>query len=155
MSSAKSGAGGAQDRAEIAAVQDRIARRIKELRAFDVSGITDRWDSRLENAQKNVNKLIGEAFGTGSPLYKQHAIGPLDAALDVTFGDRYTQQEFHDEIRKAPGQAATKLAKKLVAGDGVGRHVLPDQEGRGLEQGAPGQLPLPGRGRPSAPSPCG
>src|SRR4051794_26827592 len=102
--------GGARDRSEIEAVLERIARRVRELKTFDPSGIQDRWDSRLEGVQKNVNKLVSDAFGMGTALYRQHAIGPLDAALDATFGDRYTMQEFHDEVRKAVKQASARLA---------------------------------------------
>src|SRR4051812_34133087 len=101
MSNGKPPAGGVHARPEIEIVLDRIARRVKELKTFEVSGIQDRWDTRLEVVQKNVNKLVGEAFGAGSALYKEYAIAPLDAALDTTFGDRYTQEEFHGEIRKA------------------------------------------------------
>ncbi|MEJ8838576.1 hypothetical protein [Ramlibacter sp. AN1133] len=101
--------GGPQDKAEIEAVLDRIGRRIKELRGFDASGIRDRWDSRLELLQKNVNKTIADAVGMGSAQYRQLAIGPLDAALDSTFGDRYTLDELREEVRKAVGQAAMRL----------------------------------------------
>ncbi|MCC2677205.1 MAG: hypothetical protein K0R58_4152, partial [Ramlibacter sp.] len=110
MSNGKTaGPGGAHEKAEIEAVRERIARRMKELKSFDVNGIQDRWDQRLENTQKAVNKLVAEAVGSGSALYKQYAIAPLDAALDQTFGDRYTQQEFHEEVRKALDQAGTRL----------------------------------------------
>ena len=84
MSNGKPAPGGAQGRADIEAVLDRIARRVKELKTFDVSGIQDRWDQRLENTQKAVNKLVGEAVGSGSALYKQYAIPPLDSALAKT-----------------------------------------------------------------------
>lgn len=101
--------GGPQDRAEIEAVLDRIGRRVKELKSFDPSGIQDRWDTRLELLQKNVNKTIGEAVGMGSAQYRQLAIGPLDAALESAFGDRFTLDEMRDVIRKAVGQAAMRL----------------------------------------------
>jgi hypothetical protein len=101
--------GGPQDKADIEAVLERIGKRIKELRGFDASTIRDRWDSRLEMVQKNVNKTIGEAVGMGSGQYRQLAIGPLDAALDSTFGDRYTIDELREEVRKAVGQAVMRL----------------------------------------------
>jgi hypothetical protein len=101
--------GGPQDKADIEAVLERIGKRIKELRGFDASTIRDRWDSRLEMVQKNVNKTIAEAVGMGSAQYRQLAIGPLDAALDSTFGDRYTIDELREEVRKAVGQAVMRL----------------------------------------------
>ncbi|HET8746791.1 MAG TPA: hypothetical protein VFM98_14385 [Ramlibacter sp.] len=117
--------GGPQDKAEIEAVLDRIARRVKELKAFDPSGIQDRWDTRLEVLQKNVNKTIAEAVGMGSAQYRQLAIGPLDAALESAFGDRFTLEEMRDVIRKAVGQAAMRLnaaakvlERRLAGGSG-------------------------------------
>jgi len=101
--------GGPQDKAEIEAVLGRIGRRVKELKSFDPSGIQDRWDTRLEMLQKNVNKTIAEAVGMGSAQYRQLAIGPLDAALESAFGDRFTLDEMRDVIRKAVGQAAMRL----------------------------------------------
>jgi hypothetical protein len=101
--------GGPQDRMEIEAVLDRIGKRVKELRAFDPAGINDRWDNRLELLQKNVNRTIGEAVGMGSSQYRQLAIGPLDAALESVFGDRFTADEMREEIRKAVNQAVMRL----------------------------------------------
>jgi hypothetical protein len=101
--------GGPQEKAEIEAVLDRIARRIKELRNFDPSGIQDRWDTRLEVLQKNVNRTIADAVGMGSAQYRQLAIGPLDAALEAAFGDRFTLDEMRDELRKAVNQAVMRL----------------------------------------------
>jgi len=117
--------GGPQDKAEIEAVLDRIGKRIKELRGFDSSAVRDRWDARLEQVQKNVNKTIAEAVGMGSAQYRQLAIGPLDAALDSTFGDRYTIDELREEVRKAVGQAVMRLnaagkvlERRLAGGSG-------------------------------------
>src|SRR4051812_35543479 len=93
--------GGPQGKADIEAALDRIGKRIKELRTFDVSGIQDRWDGRLDQLQKNVNKAIGDAYGMSSPQYRQHAIPPLDSGLDSTFGDRFTADELRDAVRQA------------------------------------------------------
>lgn len=133
-----SASGGAQERAEIEAVQERIARRIKELKSFNVAGIQDRWDQRLENTQKAVNKLVAEAVGSGGELYKQYAIPPLGAALDQTFGDRYTQDEFHDEVRKALDQAGKRLA--AVSALLADRLANP---GKPAKQHAPAPAPAP------------
>jgi hypothetical protein len=101
--------GGPQDKAEIEAVLDRIGKRIKELKGFDASAVQDRWDSRLEMLQKNVNKTIAEAVGMGSSQYRQLAIAPLDAALDASMGDRFTIDELREAVRKAVGQASMRL----------------------------------------------
>src|SRR5689334_8529268 len=117
--------GGPHDKAEIEAVLERIGRRIRELRGFDPSAIRDRWDSRLELLQKNVNSTIAEAVGMGSAQYRQLAIGPLDAALESAFGDRFTIDEVREEIRKAVGQAVMRLnaagkvlERRLAGGSG-------------------------------------
>src|SRR5688500_17872072 len=96
---------GAHERATI----EKIGRTIKELRAFDVSSIQDRWDGRLEVLQRKVNTHVAEAVGSGTPEYKKEAIPPLDSALDSTFGERYTMGEFHDCLRAAIQQAIIRL----------------------------------------------
>ena len=73
---------GAHERAII----EKIGRTIRELRSFDVSGVNDRWDGRLEVLQRKVNAHIADAVGTGTAEYKQHAIPALDSALNSTFG---------------------------------------------------------------------
>jgi hypothetical protein len=153
--------GGPQDRMEIEAVLDRIGRRVKELRAFDPSGINDRWDNRLELLQKNVNKTIGEAVGMGSSQYRQLAIGPLDAALESVFGDRFTLDEMREEIRKAVNQAvmrlnaAGKVLERRLAGGAADSSLAPLGDAPASNFGAlpSGFAPLPSAFVPLAAEP--
>jgi hypothetical protein len=109
MSNEKSAAGGAHGRAEIEDVAERMARRVKDIKTFDVSAMQGRWDARLEVVQKNVNNLMAEAFGAGSALYKEYAIPPFDSELDTTFGGRFSVEELQEVIRKAMAVATTRL----------------------------------------------
>ncbi|MCM2253510.1 MAG: hypothetical protein NDJ19_14210, partial [Ramlibacter sp.] len=107
----------ARDKAALEKSIDNIDWRIKELRAFDASRIQERWDPRLEALQEKVNTTLADILGTRTSEYKQHAIGALDAALDSTFGDRFSPDELRQTIEDAIKLAIGKLnaVKKLLA----------------------------------------
>ena len=71
------------------------------LRGFDVNGIQDRWDPRLESMPKRVNATLLEILGVGTPEYKKYSIAKFDAGLDSTFGDRFSASELREELRRA------------------------------------------------------
>ncbi len=104
------------DRAMLESAIEKLTRRARDLRAFNVSVIQDRWDQRLEALQKKVNATLADALGAGTAEYKQHAVGPL-GDMDPSLGDRYSMKEFHDSVRQALGRAGTKVnaASELVA----------------------------------------
>lgn len=106
----------ASDRKELEGAIDKIGWRIKELRAFDLGGIQERWDPRLESLQNQVNTLLSEALGPRSAEYKQYAIGPLGAELDTAFGDRFSPDELRDAVRQGIDLAVANLnaVKKLL-----------------------------------------
>ena len=111
MSTAKSAARPmtASDRKELESAVDKIGWRIKELRMFDLGGIQERWDPRLESLQNQVNTLLSDALGPRSAEYKQYAIGPMGAELDTAFGDRYSPDELRDAVRNSIEQAVVNL----------------------------------------------
>src|SRR4051812_30690569 len=92
-------------KAEKAALEsqiDKLARRIKELKNFDPSGIQERWDPRIEAFQKQINNTLADIFGSiRSPEYKQYAMGALDEEMESVFGDRYSSNELRQTIRKS------------------------------------------------------
>ncbi|AEG91663.1 hypothetical protein [Ramlibacter tataouinensis] len=96
------------DRAALENAIDKLARRARELRAFNASAIQDRWDQRLEALQKKVNGTLADALGAGTPEYQQYAIGPL-GEMDPALGDRYSPEEFQDSVRQAIARAGTKV----------------------------------------------
>ena len=111
MSSAKTAPrlASAPDRKELERAIDKIGWRIKELRMFDLGGIQERWDPRLERMQAQVNTVLSDALGQRSAEYKQYAIGPLGAELDSLFGDRYSTEELRETVRKGIEQAVHNL----------------------------------------------
>ena len=106
----------ASDRKELESAVDKIGWRIKELRTFDLGGIQERWDPRLESLQSQVNTLLSDALGPRSAEYKQYAIGPMGAELETAFGDRYSPDELRDAVRKGIDQAVANLnaVKRLL-----------------------------------------
>ena len=95
---------------------DKLGRRIKELRTFDISAINGRWDPALEVLQKSVNSTLADILGAGTPEYKRHLVAPLDSGIDPDFGDRLSQEEVQRGIKTAIDEAIAKLdvAKKLL-----------------------------------------
>jgi hypothetical protein len=111
MSNGKPANGSARgnDRSASGAEVEKIDRHMKDLRAFDVRTLRDRWDPRLETLQKGVNLTLATALGANSPEYRQYQLPAFDATLDATFGDRYTMDEARDAIRQGMDVAIGKL----------------------------------------------
>ncbi|MFZ5568639.1 MAG: hypothetical protein ACOY95_16780 [Pseudomonadota bacterium] len=96
--------------------KDTLDWRIKELRAFDVSRIQDRWDPVLESLHKSVNEALAEVLGSNSPDYRKFAIETFDATLPVDFGGRYSVEELQRAVQESVAQAIVTLdrVKALV-----------------------------------------
>jgi len=96
---------------------DRLTRLAKELRTANLSGLRDRWDPRIEAFQKRINQTLADVLGDGSPEYKAHRCGPLDALVEPTFGDRYSDDELKAGIRAGLDKAIASIesAKKVLA----------------------------------------
>lgn len=97
------------DRSTLESGLSKLERIARDLRGFDVSSLASRSDERLEIFQRRVNSLLADLVGTGSPDYKQHALGPLDAGLDTTFGDHYSMDEYRDALKTALAKASRSL----------------------------------------------
>src|SRR5437868_4468607 len=104
------------DSASAEAGAEKLARSIRDLKAFDVSTLKERTDTRLESLQRKANGVISDLVGMGSADYKKHAIR-IDAGLDTTFGDHYSMDEFRDAIKKGVAQAVATLeaARKAMS----------------------------------------
>ena len=48
---------------------ERLERLAQEARRFDMSGLQDRWDPRIEGLQKRINDVLAEVLGGGTPDY--------------------------------------------------------------------------------------
>src|SRR5690349_6232773 len=104
------------DRAALQKGLEKLSWRLKELRGFNVSIISERTDPRLEALHKSVNSTFVDIFGRGTPDYKEFAIGALDASLDNTFGDRFSSEEIQDALKTGIADAIKKVerAQKLL-----------------------------------------
>ena len=89
--------------------KDTLDWRIKELRAFDVSRILDRWDPVLESLHKSVNDSLAEVLGNNSPDYRKFAIETFDATLPSDFGGRYSTEELQRAVQESVAQAIVTL----------------------------------------------
>ena len=89
--------------------KDTLDWRIKELRAFDVSRIQDRWDPGVESLHKSVNEALAEVLGSGSIEYRKFAIEAFDASLPVDFNGRYSIEELHRAVQDSVAQAIITL----------------------------------------------
>jgi hypothetical protein len=89
--------------------KDTLDWRIKELRAFDVSRILDRWDPVLESLHKSVNESLAEVLGNNSPDYRKFAIETFDATLPSDFGGRYSTEELQRAVQESVAQAIVTL----------------------------------------------
>jgi hypothetical protein len=162
MSTAKSAARPvtAPDRKELESAIDKIGWRIKELRTFELGGIQERWDPRLEMLQTQVNTLLSDALGPRSAEYKQYAIGPMGAELDTAFGDRYSPDELRDAVRNSIDQAVANLnavkqllAQRLEAKDTAAPPLAPTAAPIPAPTSAPTPAPTPSPTAAPTPAP--
>jgi hypothetical protein len=97
--------------------------RIEELRCFDASTISQRFDPRTKTLSEKVNGTVAAIFGRNTPAYWQHAMPSLDTLPVVVGGPRLSTQEIRSAYRKAIEKAIDKLAitleilRKGVAGN--------------------------------------
>jgi predicted nucleotide-binding protein len=56
----------------------KIDRRISDLKAFDVSQITDPFDRRVSTLQTSLEELLASVFGTGTVQYNRYHFGVTD-----------------------------------------------------------------------------
>lgn len=145
MSGKPTSSGSSQTKAALERAIEKLARRIKELRTFDVSGIEGRWDPAVEALQKSVNQTLADILGAGTPEYKQHAIAALDSGIDPNFGDRLSLEEVQQGIKQGIDEAVGHLdaVKKLLTDRFEGKVVA-----------APSPTPAPTPAPMPAPTPA-
>ncbi|MEP6825135.1 MAG: hypothetical protein ABI919_09990 [Ramlibacter sp.] len=109
-------AAGGHDKASIENTIEKINRQMRTVRAFDVSGAPDGWNSGIDALQKKVNGTLADSLGTGTPEYKQYQLSARDFAVDSTFGDRSSIGERKNKIREGIEKALESLsaARKLL-----------------------------------------
>jgi hypothetical protein len=103
------------DRAARDNAVSRLERIVDEMRRFDIASVQSRPDERAGIFQRRVNDLLADLVGMASPDYKQHALGPIDAELDTTFGDHYSLEEYRDALKAGLAKAAAAVQGAIKA----------------------------------------
>jgi steroid delta-isomerase-like uncharacterized protein len=88
-----------------------IMSRIDDLRSFDVTTITKRYDPRIQKLVKSVNVTIADIFGHNTRDYWDHSLTSFEAA-HAALG---TLASSAMELRNSYGTAIDKAVKKLTA----------------------------------------
>ena len=102
---------------------EKLGRSLKELQDFKVSDINERGDARLDHLRTRSNKNLADIVGIGSAEYKKHSMPALDSLLDMTFGDRYSMEEYHEAIAQGLKQAVQNFTavRKMLQEELSGR----------------------------------
>lgn len=128
---------------------ERLERMADQARRFDLSGIQDRWDDRLEGLQKRINDALADTLGDDSQDYKDLRVAPFGAAMDTGFGDRLSQEELQEGLRAGIEKAVRSLngAMKVLA---TRMEAPPAPPPAGKGKAAP--APKPSAAAPAAPA---
>jgi hypothetical protein len=141
------------DRPTLESAVSKLERTAREMRSFDVGSLTSRSDERLETFQRRVNTLLADMVGTGSPDYKSHALGPLDAGLDTTFGDHYSMDEYRDALKTALTKAIDGLDAAIAAMNAAMQAPAPAATPKPTPAPMPAPTPKPTPVPTAAPAP--
>lgn len=101
---------GSSPRPDAAATQaaiERLERLAQEARRFDLAALTDRWDPRIEGLQRRINDMLADVLDDAE--YKEHRVKPLDASIDTSFGDRFSDEELRDAIKSGIDKAIMNI----------------------------------------------
>jgi hypothetical protein len=147
---------GPHDKAALQAAIDKIARNVKELRGYDVSVITDRWDARIEALQKKIHALLADLLGAGTPEYRKYALPRLQTALEAHFGDRLSSDEVREGVRKGLDDSIVDLTavKKLLSERMEGKAPAPAPAATHAPAPTPAPTAAPTPAPTAAPTPA-
>ena len=101
-------AGAADLRAQIRAITERI----DDLKGFDVSTVTERFDPRARALRDSANNTIADVFGRNTPAYWHHSLPEFDT-IPVVLGS--PRPPSPDEVRGSYLRAIDKAVAKLTA----------------------------------------
>ncbi len=95
-------------RAQIKAITERI----DDLKGFDVTTVTDRFDPRGRELRDSVNNTIADVFGRNTPAYWHHTLPSFDTIPVVLGSPRPPSPE---EVRSCYVRTIDKAVTKLTA----------------------------------------
>jgi hypothetical protein len=113
-------AGTADLRAQIRAIMERI----DDLRSFDVTTVTERFDPRARELRDSVNSTIADIFGRNTGAYWHHSLPSFDAVRAV----RGSPKPSPAEVRGSYLEGIDKAVMKLTAIMESLRHRLEQSE---------------------------
>jgi len=97
--------------AELKTQINAIMARIDDLKGFDVTGVTERFDLKARELREAVNNTIAEVFGRNTRAYWHHSLPSFDA-IPVVLG---SPKPSPTEVRDFYQHGIEKAAKKLFA----------------------------------------
>jgi hypothetical protein len=101
-------AGAADLKTQIRAIMERI----DDLKGFDVSTVSERFDPRARALRDSANNTIAEVFGRNTPAYWHHSLPEFDTVPVVLGSPRPPSPE---EVRGSYLRAIDKAVAKLTA----------------------------------------
>jgi hypothetical protein len=101
-------AGAADVRSQIRAIMERI----DDLKGFDVSTVSERFDPRARALRDSANNTIADVFGRNTPAYWHHSLPEFDTVPVVLGSPRPPSPE---EVRGSYLRAIDKAVTKLTA----------------------------------------
>jgi hypothetical protein len=92
-------------RAQIRAIMERI----NDLRSFDVTTITERFDPRGQELRDSVNNAIADVFGRNTPAYWHHSLPSFDPVRVLSGGAKPSPAEVRGSYQEGIDKAVTNL----------------------------------------------
>ena len=89
-----------------------IMERIDDLKGFDLSTVSERFDPRARALRDSANNTIAEVFGRNTPAYWHHSLPEFDTVPVVLGSPRPPSPE---EVRGSYLRAIDKAVRKLTA----------------------------------------
>ena len=83
--------------------------RINDLRSFDVTTITQRFDPRVRELRDSVNNTIADIFGRNTSAYWQHSLSSFDTVAVVLGSPKLSPAVLRDAYLQGIDNAITKL----------------------------------------------
>lgn len=138
----------------------KLQRVLRDVRAIDAKSLKDRRDERIEALQKRVNNLLSDMLGMSSPEYGRHKLKPIDGALDTTFGDHYSLDEYREAAMEGLARAAMSIEgtiaamKAALAGEAPPAAAAPAPAATPKPTAAPAPKPTPAPPPPATAAPA-
>ena len=99
--------GAVELQSQIAAIMERI----DNLKSFDVTTITQRYDPKAQALSDSVNKTIADIFGRNTQAYWHHSLPSFEAAHIVLGNPKRSASELRGIYKDGIARAITQLTE--------------------------------------------